>query len=119
MAKAVTPLQSDIREQMRVRGLSMRQLAEQMETTIATLSRTLKEDDPQAPSVEFLIKYAKATGRDIRDVILLVSPDEVVHGSGTTATILAARLARLKDTDRQLIENFISGALSKLSESDK
>lgn len=104
---------------MRILGdLSMRQMAELMDVTIAMMSRVMSEVDPQTPSVEFLVKLAKATRRDIRDVILLVSPDEVVHGSGATATILASRLERLGEDDRQIIDKFISGALTKLRNGD-
>lgn len=112
-------LQKFISEQMvKLGDLSVRKFADKMGVHDTTLGRVLHPTDPAAPTVEFLIKLAKATNTDIRQIIVMVSPDDVVHGSSATAASLLTRIDKLSDEDRKIVDKFIAGAMSHLAKTN-
>lgn len=103
-------LQDFIWEQMKDMGdLSMRKFADVIGVSQPTISRVLDPNDPVFPSVEFLIKLAKATHTDIRDLVVMVAPDEVITGHSGEAARLAARLDKLTEEQQMVIDRLIAG----------
>ena len=103
-------LQDFIWEQMKDMGdLSMRKFADVIGVSQPTISRVLDPNDPVFPSVELLIKLAKATHTDIRELVVMVAPDDVIIGHSGESAWLAARLDKLTAEQRMVIDRLIAG----------
>lgn len=63
------------------------------------------------PSLDFLVKLAKATHVDVRTLIALVHPE--VGDIDPNDLILAERIGNLPDDQKALIDNFLIGAAIK------
>jgi transcriptional regulator with XRE-family HTH domain len=117
--KLLPHLQKFIREQMNVlarskgieaNSLAMQEFADTVKVSQSTISRLLDENDPPEPTFTSLVRLARATKTDIRDIVALISPEDVLHGSSSAAVSLAVRLLSLSDEDYQLADKFITGA---------
>lgn len=103
-------LQEFIWEQMKSMGdLSMRRFADVIGVSQPTISRVLDPNDPVFPSIELLIKLARATRTDIRDLVVMVAPDDVIIGQNPKAMRLATRLDKLTDEQKMIIDRLIAG----------
>jgi predicted transcriptional regulator len=117
----VESLQRFMREQMKIiaraRGyrtdeLSISEFAKIVGVAQSTMSKALDPANPSAPGHDFMIKLARATQTDIRDLVAMISPDDVLSGSSSDVISLATRIDKLSADQRQLIDKLISGTLS-------
>lgn len=99
--------------------MSRRALAVKMGVADTTIGDVLNKKKPALPKVDFLIKLAQATETDIREIIVLIAPDDVLKGSTSESASLATRITKLADDERKVIDRYIRGAQqSRLNKSD-
>ncbi len=93
------------------RDLSARAFARLVGVDSKTINKFRKQDIASAgyPSVDFLIKLARATNTDISYLMMLVAP-EVAQSSAVRpdAMILSQRIEQLPDVYRELIDDIIA-----------
>lgn len=111
-------LQRFIEDYLKRTDISRRKLALMMGMADTTIGDYMNKKGDTPPSVEFLVNLAVATKTDIRDLIVMVSPDNVILGSQSETASLAARISKLPEDERKLIDRFISGALSDLAKNN-
>ena len=109
----VLTLKEFIEQEMRRREMTMRQFAEFIGVSHATISRTLSPQEPTEPSIDVLVKLAKATGVSVSSLIALVRPDADDININPRARVLAERIANLPDTKREIAETYLLGILLK------
>lgn len=118
-----TTLGEFIQEYVHRERISNRALAEKLETSHSVVNRLswhgLREEyggQPIGdPSLELLIRMAKAMYTDICVLAALVAP-QAVRNNSPEAIILADRILRLNPHDKELAVGFIRGALLKGSD---
>lgn len=108
----MTPIGQYVLDEMRRRGLSIRQFALELGVTHPTVSRIVDPRDPGMPTLEFLVKLAKFTGEDIRNIVVMVAPSEVSGTEAGTAA-LELRYRRLTEEQKQIVDNLITGLVIK------
>lgn len=117
-----------MREQMKViareRGykteeISISEFAKIVGVAQSTMSKALDPTNPSAPGHDFLVRLARATRTDIRDLVAMISPDDVLHGSSSDTLALAVRLNKLSDDQRELIDKFVAGVFATLEKDKK
>ncbi len=88
----------------------MRDFAAYSGISQATISRILDPVDPVFPSTELLIKLARATATDIRDLIVMVAPHDVlISHHKVEALAMLARLDALSDEQLGVVDRLIAG----------
>jgi hypothetical protein len=72
-------------------------------------------EDVGYPSLDFLIKLARATEKDMRYIITLVVPDDVLWSTDPTPedVQLSQQIAHLDDKYRKIVEYVVSVGLDK------
>jgi transcriptional regulator with XRE-family HTH domain len=107
-----------LREEIEQRNMSIRAFAEFMGVTHVTVLKFIEygeSEDAGYPSMEFLIKLARATHRDIRYIITLIAPDDVVLNGGPDPELLylSKRINELPPEYRKVIEVIVSAGLTE------
>jgi hypothetical protein len=119
LVSPVNELQKFIIDQMnKLADGSQRKFSDMMGLTDTTLGRALHPTKPSKPSLELLIALARVTKTDIRDIVVMAAPEDVIYGSRRSSAALLARLDKLSDDDRNLIDKFIAGAVARLAQAD-
>jgi transcriptional regulator with XRE-family HTH domain len=105
----MTPFQKYLFEQVRLRaGGNIRAFARTLGVSHNMLLRVLDERDPQEPTKELLFRLAAAGIGNLRDLIVMVAPDEVT-GEKAEVIALAARIEALDEDSRKQLDIFLSG----------
>lgn len=105
-----------INEEMKRRDMSVRQFANLMGMSHTTVLKVVDSENPHKPSLEFLIKLADVTKVDIRDLVAMVAPE--VAGVGANVAALSARMGRLSEEQKQIIDRLIAGFTLQSPEED-
>lgn len=98
------------------RGMSAREFAELIDVSHTTINRFLNygitneyNGKPVGePRLDFLVKLARATGVDIRTIVSLVVPKEILDDD-VEARILAEQIKQLPLEARQVLDRYILG----------
>jgi transcriptional regulator with XRE-family HTH domain len=105
--EAVKHLGAFLAEQLQERRMSVLAFSEFVGVSHATINKFLDfgEKDTGYPSVDFLIKLAKATGHDVRYILSLVVPSETLITNEVTPDVLdmSQRISRLPEQYRKII----------------
>jgi transcriptional regulator with XRE-family HTH domain len=105
----MTPFQKYLFEQVRLRaGGNIRAFARTLGVSHNMLLRVLDERDPQEPTKELLFRLAASGIGNLRDLIVMVAPDEVT-GEKAEVIALAARIEALDEDSRKQLDIFLSG----------
>lgn len=103
---------------MRLRNMSTRKFADHVGVAHSVIVRLLDYrtdvslEDRTYPSLETLVKLAKATGVDLRLLITLIVPD-AVHGEfeSLDSLVLSKQIEQLPDHIRRAVDMFIANLL--------
>jgi transcriptional regulator with XRE-family HTH domain len=106
-------LRDFIEQEMHRREMTMRQFADFVGISHATISRTLDPIKPTEPTIDVLVKLAKATGVSLSSLIALLRPDLDEIDIDPRARVLAERIASLPDAKREIAETYLLGILLK------
>ncbi len=108
----ITNLGDFILNEMKQRQMSARAFAEFIDVTHSTINKFVDfgKKDVGYPSIEFLIKLAKATKTDIRTLIALVVPPEVLEPSDVSpeSILLSQRIEQLPEQYREVIDSILA-----------
>lgn len=104
-------LRNFVGEEIRKRDMSIRQFSDLVGVSHPTILRILDEHADFEPSISVLSKIARATHVDLCTLVSMVAPEATLHD--VEIEILAARIARLPETQRQMIDMFLVGAINK------
>lgn len=104
-----------IQDEMKRRGLSIRQFAEQVDVTHKVIAKfryhglkdTYNKRPIGEPSLDFLAKLAKATAVDLCALVALIHPDATM--ADARAGITSARAQQLTPEQRELLDTFLAG----------
>lgn len=113
-------LQRFVREQMDKFGEETGQISQQAYADSvgfgqSTLSRILASK-PGEMDVTNLIKLARHSKTDIRDLIALISPSDVLRDTNPETLALALKLNNLSDSKRKLLDTFLRTLINDLDE---
>ncbi len=89
--------------------MSVRQFANFIGVSHTTILNVLEMSDSDRPSFEFLVRLAKATNIDIRELAAMAAPDLVNTTGSASAAVLSARIQRLNDEQKKIIDRLIAG----------
>jgi transcriptional regulator with XRE-family HTH domain len=108
-----------LEEQLKIRGMSGRAFARFVGVNFDTINNHLspsRESVAGLPSVESLIKIAKATNTDICYLMALIDPDVPRHNN---VSIFALRISEIIETlpeeQKELIDNFLLSLVASQS----
>jgi transcriptional regulator with XRE-family HTH domain len=105
-----------LREEIQERNISVWAFASIVDVSHTTIRKFLEAEGNEAgyPSVEFLIKLAIATNKDIRYLITLVAPPETIRSEeiGPEMVELSRRIAKLSPTYRKIIDVIVATGIS-------
>lgn len=101
-----------LRDEMNRRGMSANKFAEFIGVSHTSINKFLEygEQDIGYPSVEFVVKLARATNTDAGYVMSLIEPDVTmlpVHEMDERTLLHAKKYNRLSDNKRELVERFV------------
>lgn len=104
-------------EEIAARGISAREFARLMGVSHVSVSKFLDygKKDVGYPSVDFILKLAKATGKDIREIMLLIDPTvpaESVELDEETREI-AEEILTLPRKERRLVRKFVRSLMTE------
>jgi transcriptional regulator with XRE-family HTH domain len=93
--------------EMRQRDMSAREFARFIGVSHQTVSRFLDygEKDVGYPSVDFLLKLAKATETDVGALMRMLDPE--LDELDPQVMVIAQEIANLSPHDRRLVEGFV------------
>jgi transcriptional regulator with XRE-family HTH domain len=108
-----------IHAEMLRRDMTAREFAEYVGVTHSTINKFLNHGISNTyagkpvgePSVDFLVKLARATHTDICSLMALIAPD--VTTTNAEAQVIAERIARLPPDKREIIDSFLLGLTLK------
>lgn len=98
--------------------MSARAFAEFVDANHATINKFLQygEKETGYPSVEFLIRLAKATQKDIGYLMTLVAPPDLVRSELEPEAIdLAQAIMKLPPTYRKIVDQIIQMGLEEIA----
>jgi transcriptional regulator with XRE-family HTH domain len=106
-----------LQDEMRQRDMSNFAFAEFIGVSHTTINRFVDfgVEDVGYPSLDFLIKLARATEKDMRYIITLVAPDDVLWSTDPTPedVQLSQKIAHLDESYRKIVEYVVSVGLNK------
>lgn len=105
----MTLLGEFLQDQIRKRGLTLREFAKMCDVTHSVISKALSEKDPTTPRVETLAKIASATGVDLFTLVALIAPDAT--DIDVDARIYANEIVSLPRDKRREAEMFLKGLI--------
>jgi transcriptional regulator with XRE-family HTH domain len=93
--------------QMHKRDMSAREFARFIGVSHQTISRFLDygEKDVGYPSVDFLLKLARATGTDVGALMRMLDPE--LDELDPEVLVIAQEIAHLSPRDRRLVATFV------------
>lgn len=100
MPSELSRLGKFIQAEMQRRELSANQFASIVGVSHTTIGRLIEPGDETQPTLDFLIKLAKATHTDICSLVALVAPEATT--TNAEAQLLAERIARLPADKREI-----------------
>lgn len=105
----MTPFQKFLLDQIRLHtDGNIRAFARKIVVPHNTILRVLDERDPQDPKKELLFSLAAAGIGNLRDLIVMVAPDQVT-GEKAESIALAARIEALDEDSRKQVDIFLAG----------
>lgn len=116
---AMATLGEFILEEIKKRSTTAREFADEVGVSHTIINKFLNHglSDTYAgkpvgePSLEFLVKLARATHVDVRTLIALIHPE--IGDIDPNDLILAERIGNLPEDQKSFIDNFIIGAAVK------
>lgn len=105
----MTLLGEFLQEQIRRRGLTIREFARLCGVNHSVISKALAVKEPTTPKVETLAKIAQATGVDLFTLVALVAPDAT--DIDAEARIYANEIVALPRDKRREAEMFLKGLI--------
>lgn len=109
----ITTLRDFILAEMLRKGMSQRQFAEFVDVNPSTIHRAVRDHDNPEPSIEFLSKLSRKCEVDIRVLVALVAPGEIVETNVETL-LLAEMINRLPTVHREIIMRVIAATIAQL-----
>lgn len=101
----VTALGTFVEQELQRLGLNQSELARELDVSHVTVGRIIR-GETEEPELALLVRLSRVTQTDIGSIVRLIYPNAFVGAS--SIDILSARLKRLPDDKRQLIETIIT-----------
>jgi len=115
MVNEITTLRDFILAEMLHRGMSQRQFADFVDVNASTIHRAVRDHDNPEPSIDTLAKLSRKCEVDIRVLVALVSPGEVIETNVETL-LLAEMVNRLPPLHREIIMRVITATIAQLEQ---
>ncbi len=110
----MTELQEFVSNEMKRRGMSMREFADFVGVSHVTISRVLDPSRAEYQGdIEFLVKLSKATKVSITSIVALAYPALATETKDISAQVLAEQIQQLPDAMREAVLAIIRGAPTK------
>lgn len=109
----MTTLGDFIENELRQRHMSAREFATFIGVAHTTVGRAMYKDAPD-PTLDFLVKLARATNVDLCTLVALVKPDDVKIQPDIQ--LIADRIARLPADKREIVDGYLRSLTLKPSE---
>lgn len=101
-----------INDQIRSRKISMREFADLVGVSHATISRLVNKADPPMPTLDVLAKLASATNTDPCALFGLIYPDLVIT-LDPESQILASQIGKMPDDAKDVIKTLVVNTVLK------
>ena len=105
-------LKQFVKDEMELRGMkSAREFARFVDVAHVTINRILDErnEQPYEPTLDILIRIARATGKDISSIIYMLYPDLKSNVVSPSANLLAQQIEQLPEDEQRIIRQFMFG----------
>jgi transcriptional regulator with XRE-family HTH domain len=93
------------------RGMSAREFAKFVGVSHTSVNKFLDygKEDVGYPSVDFILRLAKATNKDVGEIMKLIDPDVPTDDPelDPQVKIIAERIQRLGERERRMVEKFV------------
>lgn len=99
-----------IASELRNRDMSARQFADLVKTNHSTITKAMYPNPPE-PTLDFLVKLARATSTDLCALVALVKPDDT--RVRPEVQLVADRIARLPPDKLEIIDGYLKSLLLK------
>jgi transcriptional regulator with XRE-family HTH domain len=104
-------LSNFILAEIQKRDMSAREFARFIGASHSSVNRLLNysQDEVHYPSVDFILRLAKATNKDVGEIMKLIDPDVPTDDPelDPQVKIIAERIQRLGERERRMVEKFV------------
>lgn len=108
----ITTLRDFILAEMLQKGMSQRAFAEFIDVNPSTIHRAVRSHDNPEPAIDTLAKLSRKCKVDIRVLIALVAPGEVIETDVETL-LFAEMVKRLPAVHRQIMERVVAATIAQ------
>jgi transcriptional regulator with XRE-family HTH domain len=114
----ITTLRDFVLAEMLRRGMSQRTFAEFVDVNPSTINRMVRNHDNPEPSIDTLAKLSSKCEIDVRVLVALVVPGEVIETDIETL-LLAEMIKRLPPVHREIMMRVVAATIAQYEENIK